>query len=201
MSDHALRVRRLGIETRLEAVVYMRQDCEVCRSEGFAAATRVEVRHGERVIVATLNVVTSDLLRAEEVGLSEVACQRLGVGEGDLVTFAHPAPLESLSLVRAKVFGARLTADGTRRIVRDVVAGRYADVHLASLVTACASSGLDRAEMVALTRAMIEAGERLAWSGSPIVDKHSVGGLPGNRTTLIVVPIADGSASAPPTTS
>jgi hypothetical protein len=25
-------------------------------------------------------------------------------------------------------------------------------------------------------------GERLTWSGPPVLDKHSVGGLPGNRT-------------------
>ncbi len=201
MSDHTLRVRRLGIETRHEAVVYMRHDCEVCRSEGFEAATRIAVRHGERAIVATLNVVTSGLLAPEEVGLSEVACARLGVVDGDLVTFAHPAPLESLSLVRAKVYGKRLDGAHMSTIMRDVVAGRYAEVHLASFVTACASGGLDRAEMVALTRAMIETGERLVWPGGLIVDKHSVGGLPGNRTTLIVVPIVTAFGLTMPKTS
>jgi thymidine phosphorylase len=201
MSAHTLRVRRLGIETRQEAVVYMRHDCPVCRSEGFESATRIEVRHGERAIVATLNVVTSSLLAPEEAGLSEVACERLAVGDGDLVTFAHSAPLESLSLVRAKVYGERLDDGGMRTIVGDVVAGRYADVHLASFITACASGGLDRGEMVALTRAMIETGERLVWPGRPIVDKHSVGGLPGNRTTLIVVPIVTAFGLTMPKTS
>jgi thymidine phosphorylase len=82
-----------------------------------------------------------------------------------------------------------------------VVAARYADIHLASFVTACASARLDRGEMVALTRAMIATGERLTWSDDPIVDKHSVGGLPGNRTTLIVVPIVVAAGLTMPKTS
>jgi thymidine phosphorylase len=55
MAVHTLRVRRLGIDTHQQAVVYMRQDCPVCRSEGFAAEARVALAHGERAIVATLN--------------------------------------------------------------------------------------------------------------------------------------------------
>jgi thymidine phosphorylase len=201
MNADTLRARRLGIETRQEAVVYMREDCEVCRSEGFESATRIEVRHGSRHIVATLNVVTSGILGPGEAGLSEVACQRLAVSDGDEVTFAHPPPLESLSLVRAKVYGRRLGGDEMRRITRDVVDGRYADVHLASFITACAAGGLDRGEIIALTRAMIDTGERLAWPGAPVVDKHSVGGLPGNRTTLIIVPIVAAFGLTMPKTS
>jgi len=55
MAVHTMRVRRLGIDTHQQAVVYMRQDCPVCRSEGFAAEARVALAHGERAIVATLN--------------------------------------------------------------------------------------------------------------------------------------------------
>ena len=179
----------------------MRRDCPVCRSEGFEAAARVEVRCGERAVVATLNVVTGDLLAPGEAGLSEVACERLQVVGGEAVSVAHPAPLESLSLVRAKVYGRTLDERAMAAIVGDVVAARYADIHLASFVTACASARLDRGEMVALTRAMIATGERLTWSDDPIVDKHSVGGLPGNRTTLIVVPIVVAAGLTMPKTS
>ena len=36
-----LRARRLGIHTQHEAVVFMRTDCHVCRSEGLPANSRV----------------------------------------------------------------------------------------------------------------------------------------------------------------
>lgn len=201
MSDHTLRLRRLGIETHHEAVVYMRHDCDVCRSEGFEAAARVVVRLHDRSVTTTLHVVAGDLLEPGEASLSETAWRRLGAHEGDVVEVAHPVPLESLSFVRAKAYGRTLDLAAMGAIVRDVVAGHYADIHLASFITACAAGGLDRTEMVALTRAMTDAGERLRWPGTPIVDKHSVGGLPGNRTTLGVVPIVAAFGLTMPKTS
>lgn len=61
-SSHALRVKRLGIGTYQEPVIYMRSDCRVCRAEGFEAQSRVQVAHNRHAIIATLNIGTSDLL-------------------------------------------------------------------------------------------------------------------------------------------
>lgn len=186
---NALKARRIGIDTHQEAVIYMREDCHVCRSEGFASQARVQVTARGNIIIATLQVVASSLLNDHEAGLSEVAWRRLCLREGDGVLVAHPPALDSLSQVRAKIYGKRLGRPAVRQIVDDVVAGRYADVHLAAFVTACAGDALDHEEMVALTEAMTLAGRRLDWGKRPVADKHSVGGLPGNRTTPIVVAI------------
>ena len=55
--------------------------------------------------------------------------------------------------------------------------------------------------MLALTRAMVEAGDRLKWPAGTVVDKHCVGGLPGNRTTPIVVSIVAALGIMMPKTS
>jgi thymidine phosphorylase len=198
---HPLRLKRLGIDTYQEPVIYMRSDCHVCRAEGFEAQSRVQVTHNNRAIVATLNVVTGDLLAPDEAGLSEAAWRLLGAHAGDAVALSHPPVLESLSRVRAKVYGKRLGTADMQAIVRDVAAGRYADIHLSAFIAACAGDKLDLAETIALTYAMIGAGERLFWGYSPVVDKHCVGGLPGNRTTLIVVPIVAAFGLTMPKTS
>jgi thymidine phosphorylase len=199
--DRRLRIKRMGIDTYQEPVIYMRQDCEVCRSEGFEAQSRVEIRRDGRPIVATLNVVTSDLLAPDEAGLSESAWRLLGAVPGDSISVRHPLPLESLGYVRAKVHGKRLDAAAITAIVRDIAAGRYADVELAAFLTAGAGAGLDLEESVALTRAMIDVGRRIDWGQRPIVDKHSVGGIPGNRTSLIIVPIVAACGLIMPKTS
>jgi len=199
---HTLRLRRLGIDTYRELVIYMRSDCQVCRSEGFEAESRVRVSLGSRAIIATLNVVTGPcLLLPEEASLSEAAWQALGGREGAEITLAHPEPLESLGYVRAKVHGKSLDDSAMRAIIEDVVAGRYSDVHLAAFITACAGDHLGVEEMVGLTRAMIDTGERLRWDREPVLDKHSVGGLPGNRTSLIIVPIVAAHGLTMPKTS
>jgi thymidine phosphorylase len=196
-----LRLRRLGIDTYQEPVLYMHRDCQVCHSEGFEAQSRVELSLKGRTIVATLNVVHGDFLHATEVGLSEAAWRLLGAAEGDDVTLRHPAPLESLGHVRAKAYGRRLTASAIRAVIRDVAAGRYSDLQLAAFVTACAGDRLDMDETVALTRAMVDAGEHMHWSEGRVMDKHCVGGLPGNRTTMVIVPIVAACGLRMPKTS
>ncbi|KVW94391.1 hypothetical protein ABW22_12535 [Thiobacillus denitrificans] len=142
-SFHALRLKRLGIDTYQEPVIYMRSDCHVCRAEGFEAQSRVQVTLNNHSIIATLNVVTGDLLAPDEAGLSEAAWRLLGARAGDAVALSHPPVLESLSRVRAKVYGKRLGDADMRAIMRDVAAGRYADIHLSAFLAACAGDRLD----------------------------------------------------------
>ena len=196
-----LRARRLGVHTQHEAVVFMRTDCHVCRSEGLSAHAQILLAAGGREIIATLYHVSGDLLAPGEAGLSEAAWDRLKVSEGERIDARHPNPVESLSRVRGRIYGHRLDEGALRSIVGDVAAGRYSDVQLASFITACSALPLDESETIALTRAMADAGDRLSWPGRPIVDKHSVGGLPGNRTTPIVVAIAAAHGLTMPKTS
>ena len=196
-----LRLRHLGIDSYRQHLVYMRDDCHVCRSEGFSVQSRVKVSMRGRNVIAALNMVTGDLLGPEEAGLSDAAWQALGARSGDVVAVEHAPPLESLGHVRAKVYGSRLDESAMRLIVEDIVAGRYSDVHLAAFVTACAGDRLDFEETVSLTRAMTDAGDRIRWPGDRVMDKHSVGGLPGNRTTPIVVAIVAAAGLTIPKTS
>jgi thymidine phosphorylase len=196
-----LRLRRLGIDTYQEPVLYMHRDCPVCRSEGFEAQSRVELHVDGRTVVATLNVVQGSFLDVGEAGVSEAAWRLLRAPEGAAVTLRHPAPLESLGHVRAKVYGRKLTATALRAVIEDVAAGRYSELQLAAFVTACAGERLDLDETVALTRAMVDVGERMDWGPGQVLDKHCVGGLPGNRTTMIVVPIVAACGLRMPKTS
>jgi len=197
----ALRLRRLGIDTYQEAVLYIREDCPVCRSEGFNAQSRVRVDLNGRTAIATLDVVKSDILRAGEASLSESAWQNMGARDGDLIYLSHPVPVESLGLVRSKLYGRRLDDAAMHAIIADVVAGRYSDVQVSAFVAACSGDNMNRDEMIALTRAMLETGQRIDWPTKPILDKHSIGGLPGNRTTPIVVAIAAAAGLTIPKTS
>jgi thymidine phosphorylase len=196
-----LRLRALGIDTHLEHVVYMHRDCAVCRSEGFSALARVEVRLRDRAIIATLNVVDAPLLEPDELSLSKSAWAALGASAGDSASVAHAPPLDSLSAVRAKIYGNRLDATALDQIVGDIAAGRYAEIHIAAFLSACAGGRMDLLETIDLTRSMVKVGERLDWGRSPIGDKHGVGGLPGNRTSPIVVAIAAAAGLTMPKTS
>ncbi|MFC4159127.1 thymidine phosphorylase family protein [Chitinimonas lacunae] len=196
-----LRFRPLGIDSAHDHIVYMNAGCHICRAEGFAAQTRLVVAANGHSLIATLNTVHSDLLGIDEVSLSVSAQQRLGVVAGDQLYFSHVPVLRAESFIREKLYGHRLNGPHFEAIVADTVNGRLSDLHLAAFVAACAGERLDIRETASLTRAMVAAGARLDWGSHPVVDKHCVGGLPGNRTTPIVVAIVTAAGLLMPKTS
>ena len=56
--SNVLRLKRLGIDTYQELVIFMASECPVCRSEGWGAQSRIMVAHNGSSIIATLNVTT-----------------------------------------------------------------------------------------------------------------------------------------------
>ncbi len=197
-----LSLKYLGIDTYIEPVIYMKKDCHICLSEGFEAQARVEVTLHNRSLIATLNIIDSDLLHHNEASLSQYAWNFLSAKENDTISIAHPKPLESLSYIRSKIYNNELTYSQINEIVNDVVEGQLSDIDIAMFLTATAENRLNLKETISLTKAMINSGEKLTWSSSLVVDKHCIGGLPGNRTSLIIVPIvADFGLMIPKTSS
>lgn len=194
-----LKARRLGIDTRTHLVVYMQENCPICRSAGFRSEARIKVNLGEQWIIATLNVVTSEILRSDEIGFSESAWEKLGPKEGDQVIVSHAEPLDSFGYVRAKLYGKPLTNIGLKNIMKDMMEGQYSDIQLSSFITACVD--LTQKETISLTKTMAETGQQLKWNHNHIVDKHCVGGLPGNRTSMLIVPILAAHGLTIPKTS
>ncbi len=187
--NQTLKLRKLGIDTYKESVIYMRSDCHVCISEGFQAHARVKVKLNNNSIVATVNIVTSELLGSGEVSLSDYAWKLLGAKNGDEVVITHARHVESTKYLRAKIYGKDLEQNEIQAIINDIALGRYSDIYISSFITACAGGRMTIDEIAYMTQAMISAGETLYWDADLVVDKHCVGGLPGNRTTPIIVSI------------
>ena len=134
---NTLKLVKLGIDTLNEFVVYMRSDCFICKSEGFEALTQLVVSCHGNSIVATLNMIESNVLHHNEASLSESAWKRLGVNEGDEIQLSHLEPVSSLAYVRSKIHGKELTSKQFDEIISDIVSGKYSNIHLSSFITAC----------------------------------------------------------------
>lgn len=201
-----LKVRRLPIDTHSENVAFLRRDCTQYKVEGLRALSKIEVHGGRRRLLATLNLVEGDgnatdaLLGADELGLSVEAFTRLGLADGAGVTIEPAPPPLSLEAVRRKINGAVLTPENYRAIVEDISDHRYSRMELAAFLVAAAGF-MTTEEVLALTEAMVAVGQRISWQAPTVADKHCIGGIPGNRTTMIVVPIVAAHGLAIPKTS
>jgi len=135
------------------------------------------------------------------VGLFEEASATLGIRGGESLSVEVAKLPESLNNVRAKVRGERLRENEMSAIVRDVVERHLSEAEIAAFLTALNIWGLNPGETEALSRAMVETGETLDFGEKPILDKHSIGGIPGDKTSMLVVPIVAAAGFTIPKTS
>lgn len=198
---NTLQLIRLGIDTQKEYVVFMRKDCHICKSEGFEALNRVLVSVKGASIIATLYIITDGILGPGKAALSESAWEHLHAEEGDEISFAHLQPVTSMRSIRSKMYGKQLNYEALHNIIKDIVEGHYSNIEIAAFITACGGDNLNINEIIGLTKAMVHSGQKLSWNKKIVVDKHCVGGLPGNRTTPIVVSIVAAYGLTIPKTS
>lgn len=94
----------------------------------------------------------------------------------------------SIEAIKKKMLGKELNYEEIYSIISDIVTGKLTDVE----TTYYAASGFVHAytlqEMYYMAKAMAETGEMMNLSVK-VVDKHSIGGVPNNRTTMLVIPI------------
>ncbi len=94
----------------------------------------------------------------------------------------------ALEAIRKKLVGKKLSYKEIYAVMDQIAQDRLGDVLTTYFVASGYSEGFSNEELYYLTRAMVETGERLRFKGI-VADKHSIGGVPGARVTLIVVPI------------
>jgi thymidine phosphorylase len=197
-----LQLRRVAIDTYRENVAYMHRDCQLYRVEGFQALSKVVISANNHQIYAVLNVVDDEhIIGHNELGLSEQAFAQMGMQEGEPLRVAQAEKPASMEAVRRKIIGERLSFENFQQITADITANRFSRMEMSAFLVACGQNNLDREEVLNLTRAMTESGKRLDWKDSPVVDKHCIGGIPGNRTSMLVVPIVAAHGMLMPKTS
>ena len=200
--SNGLSLKRVAIDTYHENVAYLHRDCAVYRAEGFQALSKVEVHANGSSILATLNVVDdASIVGCHELGVSEDAFAQLKVADGHAASVSQAEPPASMPALFRKINGERLGREDFAAIVRDIAEYRYSKIELTAFVVACNRSELDREEVYFLTEAMVASGRRLDWGVPLVVDKHCIGGIPGNRTSMLVVPIVAAHGLVFPKTS
>lgn len=195
------KIRRIPIDTHPENTAFVLRHGNGYSAEQFQALRKIRVASDCGEILATLALVDDETIVGHgEIGLGEQAFRRLGLPEGTEVEIAQARPPASLESVRRKIDGNTLSEGEISEIIKDVSAHRYAPMEIGAFLVSCAGF-MTTQETLALTRAMVDVGNHLHWDAPLVVDKHCIGGIPGNRTSMIVVPIVAAHGLICPKTS
>lgn len=176
----------------------------LCGGDG----TEIGVREGDRVLVKHENSTVTAIVQTTksfcirgEIGLLGKAFSFIGPETGEILDVTPTRKPESVDFIRKKMDGLELSKEEIGKLVSDISARVMSNVELAAYVTSLYINGMNIRETADLTMSMVETGEIIDFDRSPVFDFHSVGGVPGNKVTLIIVPIVASAGLLIPKTS
>nr|WP_314582092.1 phosphonate metabolism protein/1,5-bisphosphokinase (PRPP-forming) PhnN [uncultured Pseudomonas sp.] len=196
-----VRLRRVPVSTGLERVAYLPRAGAVLSVADYLGGSKVDLlAEGTSLSVQIHGLDSATLLAPDEIGLSEEAFAHWGVAEGAEIALRRtPSPASRQALIQ-KVQGHELGEAEYEMLLRDIIEGRYTDGEISAFLVS-ATRSLSDAEVIALARVRSRFTPTMKWDRPIVVDKHSMGGVPGSRITLLVVPIVAAHGMAMPKTS
>jgi putative thymidine phosphorylase len=191
------------------------KDMDITTGDVFVAilnqhdANNLDLKANDRIIVKYKNKEITCMLDISEnghvvpngkIGLFEEVLDKLNVKNNALVEIKFTGKPESVKHIRDKLYGKRLSYKELYHIIDDITNDRLTSIEKTYFVSAGFINGWNIEETVDMTRAMVETGAKIKFKGITM-DKHCVGGVPGNRTTMIVIPIIAAAGFTIPKTS
>ncbi len=171
--------------TMSEPVVILNRDD--CLELGVGPTDRVLIT-GEKSAVSTI-IVTDSFVEKGRIAISQYVMGKCGAESGEPVEVVYSPMPESVRSIRSKINGNELSKEEIDSIVNDIMAGNLSDKEIISFVSAFNINNSNLTEVAYLTRSMAETGQFVDLGVRPVFDFHSLGGVPGNKITPIVVSI------------
>ncbi len=184
-----LSLKHLQIHSFNENIAFLHKDCTAYRVDDIKSLSKVEIHGGIKPVYAFLQIVDDEnLVRPNELALNSEAFKLINLPEGANVTLTMSPPPPSLNSIKRKIAGNILSAGEYSAIVNDIASKRYTNMDIASFLVS-AGSFMTAPEVLAFTEALV--GDNIIhWDNENIVvDHHCLGGIPGNKTDIIIMAI------------
>jgi len=172
---------------------------EDAKRSGTLSHNRVKINYRKQTATAFTETTTT-YLQPGEIGITKELQKELKIKDGSLVSVSSATIPESIKHIHKKMRGQPLTKDEVHNIINDIANHRLSETEITEFLMAEEFHGLDMDEIEHLTRAMVGTGTTIDFD-CPCYDKHSVGGVPGNKVSLLIVPIIAAAGLLIPKTS
>lgn len=184
-NNFKLRAKIIDIEARVAWIVLIHQDD--CQKLGIRPGDGL-VLHLKGQSIGCYVDVTDTLVNRGEIGIFEDLSKRFSIENKEILEVSLLGKPKSLEAIQKKLSGKELSYREIYEIISDIVSRKLNDVAVAFFVASSFFEKISPRELFYLTKAMAETGKKINFPGI-VADKHSVGGLAGNETTPIIVPI------------
>ncbi len=159
-----------------------------CEENDIHRGDRIQLSYGSKSVVAIVDTTIDDSFIAKgEIGLTYELSKKIKSKQKINVELVEKP--YSLKYIKEKLDGKELNKKEIYAIIKDIVDNKLSEVEVAYFAAAGYVNHFTFEETVALTEAMVNTGSILKLKSKIVVDKHCIGGVAGNRTTMVIVPI------------
>jgi len=192
-----LKIKKLSLGAG-RPIAFLHQD--TAKSLNIHIGERVEILSMRQKVIAMVDVVRA-MVRKGEIAISDEITEYLKVGPGEYVEVRLALEPRSTRYITKKLSGQSLSREEISSIVSDIVNNALTEAEIAYFVSGVYENGMSMKETLYLTEAMYKTGTSMKWKEKFVADKHSIGGVAGNRTTPIVISICASAGIIMPKTS
>ncbi len=182
-----LNARRIDIDTGggSQVVLLRGRDADAF---GIVPGDRIQLTYGQKILTVATDI-THHSIRHGELGIFADVWQILKPRIGAAVTIEVIARPASVEAIKKKLLGQEISAAEIAAIITDISHRQLSTIETTYFVASGYVKPYSNRELIAMVDAMAKTGEQFRWGRRRVVDKHSVGGLAGNRTTMVAIPI------------
>lgn len=171
--------------TMSEPIVVLNRDD--CLKMGVGPNDRVRITGSDTVVSAV--IVSDTLVPKGTIGVSDFISGRCGASPGDALDVIYSPMPESVRSIRSKIDGNILSREEIGSIVWDIQDGNLSANEIIAFVSAFNKNNASMDEIAMLAQSMASTGRTIDLGTDRVFDFHSLGGVPGNKITPIVVSI------------
>jgi len=173
-------------------------------------ARKFDLYHEDRILIKRGKYETTAIVDIAEskkavppgcIGMFEEVLDKLHAKHNDVVDIDLEEKPEGIAYIRKKLKGKQLSKKELDAIVKEIVEDDLSSVELTYFISACFMKGMTVKETVNFAKAIVKHGGQLKLKKKQIFDKHCTGGVPGNRTSMVLVPIIAAAGFVMPKTS
>jgi len=177
-------------------VVVHRDDC---RELGVKEMDRVRLNGASSHVIVVS--ISDTIVKKGDILIPRTIMSKIGAVDKKPIEVVYSPNPDSVKGIRKKMDAAKLTRDEIHEIVFDILENRLSKIEISAWLTALYINGMDNEEIANFTQSMVNTGEKILFDRTPVFDFHSLGGVPGNKITPIVVSIVAAAGLMIPKTS
>ena len=195
-----LKIKKVNLSTGGPLVAILNK--EDSKELDLFALDRIKIKVGKKEINALIDVADGKSnIKSGEIGFFKETFKVVGKNKKGIAKISPSQTPKSIEAIRKKLDGKELTNKEIDYIIKDLRSNSLSDIEVTYFVSACYNNELSNEEITSLTKATIKEGKKIKLNKKIIADKHCIGGVPNNRTSMLITPIVAAAGLTIPKTS